>query len=102
MIKDDPGVDISDMEGHWVNYFAFLGRLVSSDVTPDWWEIPSITLREVLAESCNPSRLTIYKTKALAKYIKHAGDALFKCVMSQHVGTKGTRLGDPGSPERMA
>lgn len=73
---------MSDVEGYWVNYFAFLGRLVSADVTPDWWEIPSLTLKEVLADNVNPSRLTIYKAMALAKYIEHTGDALFKHVMN--------------------
>ncbi|KUI63306.1 hypothetical protein VM1G_11047 [Cytospora mali] len=66
---------ISDPGSQWVNYFAFLGRLVAAEVTPDWWEIPAELLREVLAEDIKPNYLTIYKTMALAEYINHAGDA---------------------------
>lgn len=87
-IPDDPEVQMSDPEGHWVNYFAFLGRLVSADVTPDWWEIPSITLKEVLAEDVTPNYLTVYKTMALAEYMNHAGDAFFEwCIDSGMLDT---------------
>lgn len=85
---DDPEVQMSDPEGHWVNYFAFLGRLVSAEVTPDWWEIPSITLKEVLAEDVTPNYLTVYKTMALAEYMNHAGDAFFEwCIDSGMLDT---------------
>ncbi|KAJ0116650.1 hypothetical protein J7T55_009800 [Diaporthe amygdali] len=84
----DPEVQMSDPEGHWVNYFVFLGRLVSADVTPDWWEIPSITLKEVLAEDVAPNYLTVYKTMALAEYMNHAGDAFFEwCIDSGMLDT---------------
>lgn len=66
---------MADPESQWVNYFAFLGRLVAAEVTPDWWEIPAILLQEVLAEDVKPNYLTIYKTMALAEYMNHAGDA---------------------------
>lgn len=62
-------------ESQWVNYFAFLGRLVAAEVTPEWWEIALETLREVLAEDVKPNYLTVYKTMALAEYINYAGDA---------------------------
>ncbi|POS72903.1 hypothetical protein DHEL01_v208711 [Diaporthe helianthi] len=84
----DPEVQMSDPESHWVNYFAFLGRLVCAEVTPDWWEIPSITLKEVLAEDINPNYLTVYKTMALAEYMNHAGDAFFEwCIDSGMLDT---------------
>ncbi|KAL1869621.1 hypothetical protein Daus18300_005475 [Diaporthe australafricana] len=84
----DPEVQMSDPEGHWINYFAFLGRLVAADVTPDWWEIPSITLKEVLAEDVTPNYLTVYKTMALAEYMNHAGDAFFEwCIDSGMLDT---------------
>ena len=74
---------MSDPEGQWVNYFAFLGRLVAAEVTPDWWEIPAITLKEVLAEDVKPNYLTVYKTMALAEYMNQAGDAFFEwCIDS--------------------
>ncbi|ROV98465.1 hypothetical protein VPNG_08549 [Cytospora leucostoma] len=79
----DPEVQISDPECQWVNYFAFLGRLVAAEVTPDWWEIPAITLKEVLAEDDKPNNLTIFKTMALAEFMNHAGDAFFEwCIDS--------------------
>lgn len=68
---------MTDPEAHWVNYFAFLGRLVAANVTPDWWEIPAVTLRDVLAEDIKPNHLTRYKTMALAEFMNHAGDAFF-------------------------
>lgn len=80
---DDPEFQISDPECQWVNYFAFLGRLVAAEVTPDWWEIPAITLKEVLAEDDKPNNLTIFKTMALAEFMNHAGDAFFEwCIDS--------------------
>lgn len=66
---------MSNPEAHWVNYFSFLGRLVAADVTPDWWEIPAVTLRDVLAEEVTPTYLTRYKTLALAEFMNKAGDA---------------------------
>lgn len=71
----DPEVQMSNPESQWVNYFAFLGRLVAAEVTPEWWEIALETLREVLAEDVKPNYLTVYKTMALAEYLNYAGDA---------------------------
>lgn len=71
---DDPEIQVADPEGQWVNYFAFLGRLVAAEVTPDWWEIPAITIKEVLAEDITPTHLTKYKTMALAEFMNQAGD----------------------------
>lgn len=71
---DDPEIRTSDPESQWVNYFAFLGRLVAAEVTPDWFEIPATTLKEVLLEDVEPSALTEYKTRALAEYLNQAGE----------------------------
>lgn len=68
---------MDDPETHWVNYFSFLGRLVAAGVTPDWWEIPAVTLQDVRAEEVTPTALTRYKTAALAEFMNHAGDAFF-------------------------
>lgn len=68
---------MTDPEAHWVNYFSFLGRLVAAEVTPDWWEIPAVTLRDVLAEDVTPTSLTRCKTMALAEFMNRAGDAFF-------------------------
>lgn len=74
---------MSDPESYWVNYFAFLGRLVSANVTPDWWEIPAITLKEILVEDIKPTFLTRYKTMALAEFMNQSGDAFFEwCIDS--------------------
>lgn len=75
---DDPEIQNSEPESHWLNYFGFLGRLVAADVTPGWWEIPAMTLREVLAEDVVPTNLTRSKTMALAEFINQAGDSFFE------------------------
>lgn len=68
---------MTDPETYWVNYYSFLGRLVAAGVTPDWWEIPAVTLQDVLAEEVIPNDLTRYKTMALTEFMNHAGDAFF-------------------------
>lgn len=75
--SDDPEIQMTDPETYWVNYFSFLGRLVAAGVTPEWWEIPAVTLQDVLAEEVTPNYLTRYKTMALAEFMNHAGDAFF-------------------------
>lgn len=82
---DDPEIQHAEPEGSWVNYFAFLGRLVAADVTPDWWEIPATTLKEVLAEDAVPNPLTKYKTMALAEFINQAGDVFLEWCMDSGI-----------------
>lgn len=82
---DDPEIQDSEPESNWVNYFAFLGRLVAADVTPDWWEIPATTLKEVLAEDAAPTPLTKSKTMALAEFMNQAGDAFFEWCMESGI-----------------
>lgn len=80
---DDSEIRAADPEGQWVNYFAFLGRLVAADVTPEWFEIPAITLREVIVEDVTPTNLTAYKTKALAEFMNQAGEGFIDwCIES--------------------
>ncbi|CAN8104641.1 unnamed protein product [Discula destructiva] len=74
----DPEIQDSEPENAWLNYFGFLGRLVAADVTPDWWEIPATTLKEVLAEEVNPTPLTKSKTMALAEFMNQAGDTFLE------------------------
>ncbi|KAF3763969.1 hypothetical protein M406DRAFT_109108 [Cryphonectria parasitica EP155] len=79
----DPENQSSNPEGSWVNYFAFLGRLVAAEVTPDWWEIPATTLKEVLSEESSPTPLTRFKTMAVAEFMNQAGDSFFEwCIDS--------------------
>lgn len=86
---DDPEFKMTDPESQWVNYFAFLGRLVAAEVTPDWFEIPSITLKEVLVEDVEPTYLTAYKTAALAEFLNQAGDGFMDwCVESGTLDAK--------------
>lgn len=82
---DDPEIQHSEPESNWTNYFAFLGRLVAADVTPDWWEIPATTLKEVLAEDAAPTPLTKCKTMALAEFMNQAGDAFFEWCMDSGI-----------------
>lgn len=79
--SDDPEIQMTDPERHWVNYFSFIGRLVAAEVTPDWWEIPAITLRDVIAEDVTPNSLTRYKTMALAEFMNQAGDGFLDWTM---------------------
>lgn len=80
---------MADPESQWVNYFAFLGRLVAAEVTPDWFEIPTITLKEVLVEDVEPTHLTEYKTMALAEFLNQAGDGFMDwCIESGTLDTK--------------
>lgn len=51
---------------------------MAADVTPDWWEIPATTLREVLAEEVAPTGLTKAKTMALAEFMNQTGDAFLE------------------------
>lgn len=86
---DDPEIKIADPEAQWVNYFAFLGRLVAAEVTPDWFEIPAITLKEVLVEDVEPTHLTSYKTVALAEFLNQAGDGFMDwCIESGTLDAK--------------
>lgn len=74
---------MDDPEGPWLNYFAFLGRLVAAEVTPEWFEIPAITLKEVIMEDITPTYLTTYKTKALAEFMNQAGEGFLDwCIES--------------------
>lgn len=43
-------------------------------MTPAWWEIPAITLREVLLEDVKPTHLTKFKSMALAEFMNQAGE----------------------------
>lgn len=80
---------MADPEGQWVNYFAFLGRLVAAEVTPDWFEIPATTLAEVLVEDVEPTYLTAYKTMALAEFLNQAGDGFMDwCIESGTLDAK--------------
>ncbi|KAJ4417874.1 hypothetical protein N0V82_005931 [Gnomoniopsis sp. IMI 355080] len=81
----DPEFQHSEPESNWVNYFSFLGRLVAADITPDWWEIPATTLKEVLAEDAAPTPLTKYKTMALAEFMNQAGDTFFEWCMDSGI-----------------
>lgn len=66
-----------------MNYFAFLGRLVAAEVTPDWWEIPATTLQEVLAEQHHHTPLTKHKASAVAAFMNQAGASFFEwCIDS--------------------
>lgn len=86
---DDPEIQLADPEGQWSNYFAFLGRLVAAEVTPDWWEIPAITIKEVLAEDITPTYLTKYKTMGLAEFMNQAGDRFIDwCIESGTLDVK--------------